>query len=245
MWQVPATAPSLAVGSVQLWQARGVAAPVALDEYAALLTPGEMARAARFATDTLRRRYVQAHALLHTLLRAALYHASLPPEFPTYEVAQAIHGKPYLAAPALRPPLYFNMSHSGEMVLIALARGIDVGVDVEEVRPLDNLAGLMAASCSVREQAYLVALPDQERLVMFYKLWTRKEAWLKLRGVGLQGALASVEVYPHGAGVTLLDVPVADGVVPSDSGRYVAALALPDSPVTPVVTYHVAQWQAT
>ena len=238
MWQLPTPVPTLEVGEVHLWQARCLPAPARMDMYADLLTPGELARAARFATDILRHRYVQAHALLHRLLRVYL-----PGEASKYELAQSAHGKPYLAAPALHPPLHFNLSHTGNVVCIALARGVEVGVDVEAVRPLIDLAGMIDKVCSAREQAHLATLPAEAQLTLFYQLWTRKEAWLKLRGVGLSAEPASVEVYPHAQGVTLLDVRLAERVTWGDDSHYVAALALPDSERAPVVTYYVAQAQ--
>ena len=225
-WHLPGDVQDIVPGEVHLWRARCMPAQLDPAMFARLLTAPEVARAERFATPELRRRYLQAHALLHTVLAAYL-----PADSPRCEFGYQTEGKPYLVAPQLEPELAFNMSHAGEMVLIALARGSAVGVDVELVRPLTDLDALAGASCSTREQAYLAALADEARLGAFYRLWTRKEAWLKLQGKGIAGGLRAADVLTDLAGVTLYDVTLdavlLDDMTEEHRGEYVAAVALP------------------
>jgi 4'-phosphopantetheinyl transferase len=234
MWQLPASTLTIAPGETHLWRALCVPAAIDFEQFATQLTAEEMMRAGRFATATLQRRYLQAHSLLHTLLAAYTQSSSR-----RCELAYQSNGKPYLRAPQLHPPLAFNMSHSGEMVVIALMRGSEVGVDVELLRPLDDLEAMVATTCSEAEQAYLAALPLEKRLTAFYRLWTRKEAWLKLRGIGLSGALKSVEVHGVPQGVTLLDIPLADHL----AGEYAGAVALPVMADSPPMRVWDAFWQ--
>ena len=232
MWQLPANSPTLAPGETHLWVAECVPPLLDLAWCAELLTSSEMARARRFATETLRRRYLQAHTLLHTLLRT--YTGST-----AWELAYQPNGKAYLVAPQLEPRLEFNLSHAGEVVLIAVARGHDVGVDVELARPLDDLDGLIGASCTGQEVACLAKLAPNARLMAFYWLWTRKEAWLKLMGAGLGGNLQSVEVHNDPQGVTLLELSM-----PERAGEpYVGALALPAGKRAANVQRFEALWQ--
>lgn len=233
MWQLPADLPMLAPGVTHLWYAECVPAHLDLAWCAALLTTDEMARAQRFATATLRRRYLQAHTLLHTLLR--LYTNSTSP---AYDLAYQRNGKPYLVAPQLEPRVEFNLSHAGEMVLIAVARGHAVGVDVELARPLDDLEGLIGASCTDDEGAYLAKFAPESRLMAFYWLWTRKEAWLKLLGAGLSGSLKSTEVHGDPEGVLLIELPL-----PERAGeRYVGTLAMPAGTRVSSVARFEAVW---
>lgn len=236
-WHLPTHALELARDEAHLWRARCEPAEIAPALFASQLTTAELARAVRLATPTLRRRYLQAHALLHTLLAAYL-----PENSPRRELGYHAEGKPYLAAPQLFPALEFNMSHAGELVLIVLARGRAVGVDVEHVRPLDDLEAMIGAICSVREQVYLAKLVDDARLSAFYRLWTRKEAWLKQRGVGIAGGLAAADVLDALEGVRLCDVALDDmaGVEPH---AYVGTVALPDASAANVTVFD-ATWRS-
>jgi 4'-phosphopantetheinyl transferase len=97
------------------------------------------------------------------------------------------HGKPRLSG---RSDLDFNLSHSGELALIAVARGRSVGVDVERVRRRTDVLAIARGSFSSRErQAIESPLTDAARREAFFECWTRKEAYLKGRGVGLAGGL--------------------------------------------------------
>ena len=97
------------------------------------------------------------------------------------------HGKPQLAG---RPDLDFSLSHSGELVLIAVARGRRVGADVERVRARTDVLAIARGSLSGRERRAIEAgRTDAARREAFFRCWTRKEAYLKGLGVGLAGGL--------------------------------------------------------
>ncbi len=234
MWQLPVATLTIEPEETHLWYGQCVPDALNLKCYEEMLTPEEIARAGRLATETLRRRYVQAHSLLHTLLGAYTQAGTLP-----CDLAYHAQGKPYLRAPQLQPALEFNMSHTDEVVMIALTRGQAVGVDIEMFRPLEDLSGMIALCCTSREAAYLATLAMDARLFAFYRLWTRKEAWLKLLGVGLGSDLTSVEVHDTPVGVTLLDIPLPV----MTGGTYMAALALPVHKHPPPVIVRDVWWQ--
>ena len=97
------------------------------------------------------------------------------------------HGKPHLAD---RPDLDFSLSHSGELVLIAVARGHRVGADVERVRLRTDVLAIARGSLSERERRTIEAgRTDAARREAFFRCWTRKEAYLKGLGAGLAGGL--------------------------------------------------------
>jgi len=100
---------------------------VALDAAADWLppTPSEAERAARFVPPQVGRRYLRSHAALRAILQRYI---ATPLEFGVAE-----HGKPHL--PTV-PGLRFNLSHSHEMALVAVAWDVEVGVDVEYLRPM-------------------------------------------------------------------------------------------------------------
>lgn len=156
-------------------------------------TPAEAELAARFVTDSLRRRYLRSHAALRAVLRQ---YTAAPLEFSFGE-----HGKPHLAA---NPELKFNLSHSHEMALIAVSCDTDIGVDVEHFRAMPECASIAERFFPPREAALLANVPRHERETEFFRLWTGIEAKLKARGVGLYGAGADLDgdwsVIPIDAG---------------------------------------------
>jgi 4'-phosphopantetheinyl transferase len=153
---------------------------VRLDELPGALlpapTPEESARAARFVNESLARRYLRSHAALRAVL--ARYTAA-PLDF-----ASAEHGKPYLPA---APDLRFNLSHSHERALIGVAWRMEIGVDVERLRPMSDCLSLAERFFSPSEAAALAGVPPDQREHDFFRRWTRIEAVLKARGVGLYG----------------------------------------------------------
>ena len=108
-----------------------------------------------------------------------------------FRFTYSAHGKPALAA---NPNLHFNVSHSGDLALIVLARLGDIGVDVEPIRELRDASDLVKRFFSARESALFHQLPEADRPEAFFNLWTRKESWLKATGTGISGGLNQVEV---------------------------------------------------
>src|SRR5207249_3172989 len=90
----------------------------------------------------------------------------------------------------------FNVAHSGDWALIAVARGRQVGVDVERIRDDLDMDGIGRLVFTPSECKYLQSLPEQSRLEGFFDLWVRKEAYLKCSGLGFSGSPEKVEVGP-------------------------------------------------
>ncbi|MEY9947173.1 4'-phosphopantetheinyl transferase [Kitasatospora sp. GAS204A] len=102
------------------------------------------------------------------------------------------HGKPRLRLPGSQ--IFFNISHSGRLVVAAFARSADVGVDVEEIQPGFDASAAARFSCSDDEQSVLASLPDSARAPAFFRYWARKEAAVKATGEGLRRSLRLIEV---------------------------------------------------
>ncbi|MES2945307.1 MAG: 4'-phosphopantetheinyl transferase superfamily protein [Pseudomonadota bacterium] len=106
------------------------------------------------------------------------------------------YGKPQLSAGQLDIDLRFNLSHTHGMVAVAIAIGLDVGIDVERIerRVADDMA-IAEAYFSPSEQAQLHAITDPaQRRLAFIDLWTAKEAFIKALGRGLSMPLDSFSV---------------------------------------------------
>jgi 4'-phosphopantetheinyl transferase len=102
------------------------------------------------------------------------------------------HGKPYLVAPKPPAAFGFNLSHSGDVVVLGTAAD-DIGVDVEKLRPVPNAESLARRFFSPAEGELVGAALDPERDRAFLRIWTQKEAWLKATGLGVGMRLAEVE----------------------------------------------------
>lgn len=87
----------------------------------------------------------------------------------------------------------FNVSHSGEMALIAICPDRELGVDIERRRPVSQADRIVESYFTPAEQAQFLALDEPARAEAFIRGWTRKEAILKAKGVGLAGLAAGYE----------------------------------------------------
>jgi 4'-phosphopantetheinyl transferase len=143
-----------------------------------LLAADELSRAERFVFDRDRNRFIVSRATLRRIWAGRL---SVAPRSITFR--QGPYGKLALATFA---ELRFNVSHSGDRGLIALAVGREIGVDIESLRGPTNLFEIVATFFSPAERAALEALSSADRHYAFFACWTRKEAYLKALGLGFQ-----------------------------------------------------------
>ena len=188
-WQdAPDQLPWLTPTVVHVWAVRLDSPPAHVDALSATLSADECERASRFHFDRDRRRYICARGALRQLL--SRYLDAAPEEF-TFSYGE--NGKPSLAG-RFHGALTFNVSHSGELALVAIGRDIALGVDVEAVRALDDADGIASRFFAPRENERLRSLPDEVRTDAFFACWTRKEAYLKALGSGLAKPLDAFEV---------------------------------------------------
>jgi 4'-phosphopantetheinyl transferase len=175
-WTHPPSRPRLADGFVDVWRADLAACGEGVSES---LTADERQRAARFFREADQDRWARARGVLRSLL--ALYLESEPSSLDF--VTQA-HGKPELDPPS---SLRFNVSHSGDVALYAFAAGREVGIDVESrTRPVD-VVRLARQNMGEETARRLAELEPADRRREFLVAWTRHEAMLKCRGIGLEG----------------------------------------------------------
>lgn len=179
---------------------------ISLASAAAALSAEERERAERFATDKLRRRYVLAHAALRGILSLYIYKCE-----PGLEllIQTGESGKPYL--PAHEETLSFNLSHSRRYALVAVANGRAVGVDIESTaREVDQQA--LAQRFFSAEEAQQLSSSDDS--LAFFRLWTRKEAFVKATGHGLSFPLDQFNVDCEASSGNLL-LNVSNGLTES------------------------------
>lgn len=163
---------------------------------AQFLTEDERVRAARFRVDGPRQQFVICRSTLRRLL-SSCYQIG-PTELP---IECGNHGKPSVPTTALGQAVdnvEFNVSHSGQLGLIALTIDSPVGVDVEEFDTRVQILKLAERFFSPHEAVALTRLAPEKQLAGFYRGWTCKEAYIKAIGNGLSQSLASfrVEIDP-------------------------------------------------
>ncbi len=162
----------------------------------ALLDPGECARAGRFTVDHPRRIFIAARAALRRTLGKRL---GRDPATLTFVLGP--HGKPEFKpageTPASTIRTHFNLSHSGDTIVIALAEGLELGVDVEEL-DRNTPTGRLARRFFTEAESHAVESADEtDRNRVFFHCWTAKEAVLKATGSGLTVPVKEVEVDPN------------------------------------------------
>jgi 4'-phosphopantetheinyl transferase len=178
---------------VHVWRAELDLSPERVDALADVLIADERARAARFHFERDRHRWTVARARLRLLL--ARYLGGPPDRF---RFALGAHGKPALARPE-DTDLRFNVSHSRGLALYAVSRGREVGVDVEGLRADFATDEIAERFFSPAERRALRAVPPELRCEAFFACWSRKEAYIKARGLGLAIPLDAFDVSlaPH------------------------------------------------
>lgn len=119
------------------------------------------------------------HSHAHSLLSRALREYGIVYVMGTTPVVCGEHGKPSLAE---RSDVHYNISHADGIAAVAVS-GCECGVDCERVREFDPR--IMKRVCRDTERAMLEAAPENERGLLFFRLWTLKEAYVKALGCGL------------------------------------------------------------
>ncbi len=180
IWRSPSEDLTLSPNEIHVWRAF-LAQPMPLVTwFARHLSSDERERAARFHFAHDQRRFTVSRGLLRILLSGYMH---ISPE--NIQFRYSPYGKPALAeVPATILP-HFNLSHSHELVLYAFSISQEQGIDVELVRPIVEAKQIAERFFSREENAVLAALAPTEMQKYFFIYWTRKEASLKARGVGL------------------------------------------------------------
>jgi 4'-phosphopantetheinyl transferase len=188
-WEPSLDRLALTDGEVHVWRASLDCSESVLHRFKAALAADEKARAQRFVFQPDRNSYMAARGVLRELLGRYLNRGPSEIEFD-----YGAQGKPALRSGWSQSGVQFNVSHSHGMALFAFAVARQVGVDVELLRP--DFAGEKIAErfFSPQEVRELRSLPAAVQDEGFFLCWTRKEAYIKARGEGLQIPLKSFHV---------------------------------------------------
>ncbi len=154
-----------------------------------ILSEDELQRAARFRFEKHRKNFISARGHLRLLLSA---YTGLNPHSIKFTYNE--FGKPFLNTAHSGRPLFFNISHSHELALIAFNPQWELGVDIEWMPPDFNGLHLVKRFFSANEIEQIEQLPEAQKKEAFFNGWTRKEAYIKARGKGLNIRLSGFSV---------------------------------------------------
>jgi 4'-phosphopantetheinyl transferase len=186
-WPTSGVRGTVAPDEVHVWAWALEPATVDLPTHIEILDQRERERMQRFHFAPDRARYAVAHANLRRILGAYLDQPAAGLRFHANGF-----GKLELHQSESSSSLHFSLSHSRSIAVLAVANGRPVGVDVEDVRPIEP--EVADSNFSASERSQLNQLQGNAWLLSFYRCWTRKEAILKAEGVGLFRPLDSFDV---------------------------------------------------
>jgi 4'-phosphopantetheinyl transferase len=174
---------------VHIWCADLNLPEISLEQLVNNLSADEQTRAARFIHAQDRSHFIAARAILRDIL--SRYCKIVPNEI---KFNYSAKGKPLLTLEANQPKLFFNLSHSHDLALYAVTNLDRIGVDIEYTRRNIDALEIAERFFSKNEIESLHSLSASEQLIGFYKIWTRKEAYVKAIGEGISHSLDQFSV---------------------------------------------------
>lgn len=166
-------------GEIHVWRAHLDGDAEYISHLAGTLSNAELARAAKFKFEKDQRRYKMARGIVRAILGRYLSLDGRDVRLDT-----GLYGKPRLRMLGSGPDLRFSLAHSQGLALYAFALGHEVGIDLEFIKRNIDVMRLAEHVFSEKDIVDLNKLSSKDRVNSFYGAWTRKEAYLKARGLG-------------------------------------------------------------
>ncbi|HEX8847827.1 MAG TPA: 4'-phosphopantetheinyl transferase superfamily protein [Pyrinomonadaceae bacterium] len=188
-WRIPPERLQLEHDDIHIWRAELSQSVLTRQFFLQILTSDEHSKAKRFYSQKDQDYFIVARGILRIILSRYLHVEPHQLRF-----CYGPYGKPALIETPGREALRFNVSHSHELVLFGVARGRELGLDIEYMREGFASAQLAEQFFSSSEIAMLRALPTDQQMEGFFNCWTRKEAYVKARGKGLSLPLDRFDV---------------------------------------------------
>jgi 4'-phosphopantetheinyl transferase len=214
---------------VHVWFVELEASAASVEACRRSLSADESERASRFRSEHLGTAFTLSRGILRVLLGRYL---AIEPS--GIRFAHGARGKPRLSFP--ETPLEFNLAHSGRLATYAFAVGCELGVDIEEVRPIPDQEDIVRRMFSREECEEWLGLDLSQRGEAFFRCWTRKEAYIKALGDGLSLPLDSFRVsFWPGVPASLIHAAGDPGAASkwslcslAPAAGYIGALAFPE-----------------
>ena len=215
-------------GDIHVWMIRLDAEQSFFDNAWNTLSDEERRRADRFHFNRDRRRFVISHACLRRILSRYL---RLKPHCLQFSTGR--HGKPLLVSRGNNTDIRFNLSHAEEMALVAVSDSTEVGIDVEYALRDCEIEAVASSFFSPQERKILKEQPDPAKhRRAFFRIWTRKEAWIKCTGKGFHQPVSELDLSSADGRTNYLTAPAGDTDtawtirdIPLAATDYIASLA--------------------
>jgi 4'-phosphopantetheinyl transferase len=185
LWQQSATKLTLSPDEIHLWYATLDVPALQLEQLRHTLTPDEQDRASRFHFERDRTRFIAGRGILRNIISKYL---ELPPSQVQFSYGK--RGKPFLQ----NSSIHFNLSHSQELAIYAIALNRKVGIDLEAIRLMPDAEAIAKTFFSQSDYLRFQSLSTEQQQLAFFNAWTRKEAYLKAVGEGLYQPPDQIEV---------------------------------------------------
>jgi 4'-phosphopantetheinyl transferase len=202
-WSTPAESIALSADWLDVWAVQLDGIQARIDELTGTLAPNERQRAQQYRVEEPRRRFIVARAALRQVLGGYL---GAPASGIALESAPS--GKPRLAGLSDTGGIRFNVAHSGGLVLIAVTRDCEVGIDVERIRFVNFAEHIARRYFHPVEAEAILAAPATVREAAFLRCWTGKEAVLKALGRGITGSLTTFLAPTSPFGSVAVELPL-------------------------------------
>lgn len=162
--------------------------------YENVLSPDEKKRVDKLRSKDDKKRYIYSRGLLRKKLGAYL---DVDPANIRFSYNK--YGKPSLNAEVHTEDLKFNVSHSKDIVIYAITRNREIGIDVEYLKDINRAEKIIEKFFSMEEKNFYNSQPEHKRKWAFFALWTRKEAYSKAmgRGIGLPSKDFELNLIPY------------------------------------------------
>lgn len=188
-WPISETDLYLSGDDVHIWCATLNPPDSCVEQIAQTLSADELKRAERFHFLEHRKQFITAHGLMRKLLANYLHIEASEIVFD-----YGANGKPFLSEKFTKEKIRLNLSHSNGYALMAFAYDREIGVDIEYIRDFADIYMVAKQVFSTKDYDILQSFTEIERKKAFFKIWTRKEAYLKAKGEGFSSALTNIDI---------------------------------------------------
>jgi 4'-phosphopantetheinyl transferase len=174
---------------VHIWRYYQEETNCQIESLQGILSDDELARSGKFHFEKDRKKFILTRGTLRKLLGS--YLGKNPQQI---RFNYTSFGKPFLAVDSENNNLSFNLSHSGEVVLYAITQNQKIGIDVEQVGDHTDVMAIAKKFFSPGEIGEMEKANEKNRTQLFFRYWTRKEAFVKALGKGVSFPMERLDV---------------------------------------------------
>jgi 4'-phosphopantetheinyl transferase len=162
-----------------------------VSELSELLNQDEREKLSKYIFNEQRERFLYGRGILKLLIANYLF---IDPR--EVLIGYNDKGKPILRADINLMNLNFNLSHSNNYLIIGFTLENSIGVDIEYIDKSRNIMGIARRFFNLEEYNKIKCFKGMEQLIIFYILWTFKEAYLKCIGSGINNEFKNITLTP-------------------------------------------------